>query len=374
MIYYLTYNDSPSGIFSSQVIDVVKYFNSELKSPTKLVSFISLRGFFDNRKKIKNELPKAIVLPMVPGVKRWKWNIVLLFILSFIFKPTFIIGRSVLATQLAFKLKKAKRVPYVIYDGRGAIYAEWHEYSVITNPKLLEQISSLESEVVLNSDFRISVSTELIKYWQTYYNYNLTNHVVIPCTLNNVFEKFALTDNKVSEARELFGFSPSDIVFIYSGSIAGWQSFDLLCAFLSKQLSFSTNYKILFLSDMDKHIQDLKLQFPCQVYQKKVSQTEVPYFLSLGNYGILVREHTITNKVASPVKFAEYLCCGLAVIISDNLGDYSKFVKENECGILVDNFNYKAFDKSKLHELAIKYFTKNSHFNSYKSLIQNFYK
>jgi hypothetical protein len=32
-----------------------------------------------------------------------------------------------------------------------------------------------------------------------------------------------------------------------------------------------------------------------------------------------------TNKIASPVKFAEYLTCGLNIIISNNLGVYTDF-------------------------------------------------
>lgn len=348
---------------------MVKFFNSELNTKTKLVSFISIRGYFNNRRKIKNELSTAIVLPMFPGVHRWRKNFIILYIIALIYKPSIVIGRSVLATQLALRLKKKKMVSKVVYDGRGAIAAEWKEYSVITNPNMLNEIHELENEVVNLSDFRIAVSEQLIKLWQKEYDYKSNNHTVIPCTLNNVFEKVLISDETIQTSRNLLGFKKEDIVFVYSGSVAGWQSFDLLNNFLQGVLKLSTNHKVLFLSDADKKIIDLKTQFPDQVYNIKVSQNKVPIYLIAGDFGVLIREQSVTNKVASPVKFAEYLACGLGVIISDNLGDYSSFVVDNKCGYNSNNFIYDNFNKKYLNSVALNNFTKKKHVLQYKILV-----
>ena len=201
LIFYLTYNDLPSGIFSSQVIDVVKFFNSELNVKTKLISFISLRNYLNNRKKIKNQLPESIVLPMFPGVHRWRLNIFLLTLISLIKKPDVIIGRSVLATQLALILRNNNRTKKVIYDGRGAITEEWKEYQVVKNAKLLERIFDLEKEAVLSSDFQIAVSKQLVNYWKREFNYEKINHVIIPCTLNKVYENVIISPDKIKQSR-----------------------------------------------------------------------------------------------------------------------------------------------------------------------------
>lgn len=44
------------------------------------------------------------------------------------------------------------------------------------------------------------------------------------------------------------------------------------------------------------------------------------------------------NNVASPTKFAEYMLCGLPVLISEGVGDYTKFVEETKTGF---TFNQK---------------------------------
>jgi hypothetical protein len=333
LIFYLTFNDAPSGIYSSQVIDVVKYFNNVLNQKTNLVAFISLRGFFDNRKKIKNELSDAFVIPMFPGVHRWRWNTLILKFLVLMVQPKAIIGRSVLATQMAMKVKGSKRK--IVYDGRGAIAAEWREYGVITNTNMLNEIDVLERDCVLKSDFRIAVSHQLIKYWQTKFNYDTNEYVVIPCTLNKVFESIDINEKAIDKARKVIGFEVSDVVLVYSGSIAGWQSFDLLYQFVKPFLEERHTHKLLFLSGKDASIDKLMDLFPKQVVCKKVDPIDVPNYLIAADYGLLIREKSITNKVASPVKFAEYLACGLNVIISEDLGDYTEFVLKNNCGFVL---------------------------------------
>ena len=53
--------------------------------------------------------------------------------------------------------------------------------------------------------------------------------------------------------------------------------------------------------------------------------------------GILLRENHPLNEVAAPTKFAEYVMTGPLVLISDNIGDYSNFVKRNNLGIVLKN-------------------------------------
>ncbi len=374
MILYLTFNDAPSGIFSSQVIDVVKFLNTHFQEKVQLVSFVSSRQYFNHKAKIKTELSDAIVLPMFPGVHRWRLNVVLLFLVVLFKKPKKIIGRSVLATQLALKMRSSGRVNEVVYDGRGAIKAEWKEYQVIQNPKMLSEIFNLEKEVVLKSDDRVAVSNKLIEYWQNEFGYHSKHHVVIPCTLNKLFEEVVLSESTINEAKKAIGFDEKAIVFVYSGSVAGWQSFNMLHDYISPILSMDSNYKLMFLSDEDENILKLQHQFPHQVICKKLKVNDVPKYLLAADYGLLLREETVTNQVASPVKFAEYIACGLKVIISQHLGDYTELVETCENGILNGkqvSFHKKVLlsDKQKIKRIAQTNFSKIHFLGQYKNLM-----
>lgn len=371
MIYYLTFNDLPSGVFSSQVVDLISFLKNELKAEIRLVSFISIRNYRAARRRIKDECPQSIIFPMVPGVNRWKMNRYLLKVLCLITKPDVIIGRSALATQLAFDVG----IRNVVYDGRGAIAAEWSEYNVVKDPVLLSEIKCLEKTAILKSRYRIAVSEQLVDYWKETYNYRDHNHVVVPCTLNKVYENKKLDKVEILSQRLELNFDVADIVFVYSGSIAGWQSFDLLEKFIKPHLKNNKNVKLIFLSDLSDNIRELIREFPMQVSCRRVAPHEVVAYLMAADYGLLIREQSITNRVASPVKFAEYLACGLKVIISENLGDYSRFVLQKECGFFYTQFTQPVSvsfsEKEKIRKLALENFSKRSQLLAYNVLLKS---
>ena len=372
MILYFTFNDLPSGIYSSQVIDVIKFMRAELKTDIRLLAFISVRGFYKNKKKIRQLLPDAIVIPMFPGVHRWKSNTFLLHRVVNRLKPEKIICRSVLATSLAFKVKEKSSLLKIVYDGRGAIAAEWKEYGVVTHPGMLKEISSLEKEAVIKSDYRIAVSEKLVEFWRSEYSYAKNDHVIIPCTLNRVFTNTAITEKSLAEARAKLGIQDDSIVFAYSGSLAGWQSLSLFDKFVKAHMGANPKLHMLFLSMPHPVISSLTEEFPGRVICMNTDPSNVPQCLLAADYGLLIREESVTNLVASPVKFAEYLACGLKVLISENLGDYSSFIKTHHCGYIYSEFNNavktNSQEKEAMRSLALQHFTKENYFEEYKKL------
>ncbi|MBP7809848.1 MAG: hypothetical protein KA163_11185 [Bacteroidia bacterium] len=369
---YLTYNDQPSGIYNSQVIDVVKYLNSiQNTEKVKLVALISIRSFFKNKKLIQQRLPESKVLPMVPKPGLWRLNYFILAV--FLSKTKIIMARGPFATSLALRLKKAGKTQSVIFDARGAYKAELNEYDVVQNETIKEEIIEIEKEVVLNSDFRLTVSNALVNYWIKEFNYNSDKHIVVPCTLSADFNFEFPSIEKIKFLRKEIGFSDSDVVIVYSGSSAGWQSFSLVEKMLTKVFEQNANVKLLWLTNHLNENSGFVKQFKNRIKTAWVKPEEVKNYLLAGDYGLLYRENSVTNQVASPVKFAEYLTCGLSVIISENLGDYSEFVKKNNCGIVGDvnsleNVSYET--KQQNHKLATQNLTKENYKTEYLKLLQ----
>jgi len=130
------------------------------------------------------------------------------------------------------------------------------------------------------------------------------------------------------------------------------------------------------LSNEDAVINELITQFPNQVSRKWLKHEEVTSFLLACDWGILIREQSVTNKVASPTKFAEYLSAGLPVIISENLGDYTEFVKNNDCGIIYSeqkslSISRRQFsERNRLIRLVALNWTKSAQDGQYKKLIE----
>lgn len=372
---YLTYNDQPSGVFSSQVNDVCNYLNREHGARIRLVAIISLHDFAANRRKIKAEVPNAWVLPALPKAKYWQCSIPLVALICLFTGERKVIARNIMATLIALKVRKMGLIRKVCLDGRGAIAAEWNEYQVVPDQKMKDAIFGQEKKAVLESDFRIAVSSRLVDYWRQSFGYNQNLHVIIPCTLSSDFKAPAFGDDEVAAARAAQGFPADALVLIYSGSTAGWQSFGILGGILGNVLRNNAKAHLLFLAKEDESITRMKKEFPSQVTNKWVGHKEVQQVLMAGDYGILYRENSVTNQVASPTKFAEYLGAGLPVIISENLGDYSDFVLTHQCGKVVSHDQTiqadpcSAAEKRRMAKLATDWFTKSSQKEMYSKLI-----
>lgn len=371
---YLTYNDQPSGIYNSQVIDVCRFLKTELKSDIRLIAFISLRGYSENKRKIRTQLPDAIVLPMFPRHSNWKKNTFLLRLrLSFLKGKQTVICRGMFTTNMALSLKEKGIVNKVVFDARGAYKAEFSEYlnKVV---KLKDDISELERAAVHESDLRLAVSNKLVDYWVREYAYKGKNHVVIPCTLE-VNKKVVFTEQELSDKRKGLGFEADDVVLVYSGSTADWQSAGSIDELMMTQLKEDPKVKVLLLSRFDLSTFQSWKVYPSRIVQKWLDPNEVPVHLAIADYGLLIREISVTNEVASPTKFAEYLSTGLKIIISAGIGDFPSFVAEHNAGSIYGKNDILKLEKSgpeeknRMRKLASSFFTKEKYIDEYKELI-----
>lgn len=326
MIVYLTYNDQPSGVYWSQVTDVVAHLNTLGGPSVRLVALVSGRGFRATRRAIRARCPGAIVLPMVPTMRRWRANAATVALLCRVLRPTGILCRGPFATWMALRARERGLVRRVAFDGRGAYAAEWEEYRLVDDDRLVASVREVEGRAVRESDIRLAVSHALVAHWRERYGYVGDDHVVVPCTLAADWR------TPTGEATHAAG----TVRLVYSGSSAGWQSFGTLQRMLARWLEERPGGQVLFLSRSSPDIHALVERFPGRVEVKWLDHAEVARAMAGCDYGIMVRERTITNQVASPTKFAEYLACGLRVITNPGLGDLSAAVAEHDLGVLVD--------------------------------------
>lgn len=377
-LYYLTYGDAPSGVYFSQVLDVCTYLSGiHSNQRVRVIGLLSPRLYRSGKQKIKARYPDAIIWPAMPGMHRWKLNRWILSVLFLFLPKGRMMARGPLAALLALGLRKKGKVDEVIFDGRGAYAAEWTEYDVVPDPGLVAGIPAWEKAAILNADLRLGVSEELVTYWRERYGYSGDAHVVVPCTLNSNFKAPPLSEAAIAERRAKLGYQADDLVLVYAGSAAGWQSFGLLEGVLSHWMAENPKVKLLFLTRTE--LQDLPLydQYPDRIQKAWLPHEEVPQTLAAADYGIMIREKTVTNQVASPTKFAEYLSSGLRVLISEGLGDYSEAVAKEglgfvigEAGIELPKLDVVALsEKVRLQDYALAHFGKQSFLKAYERIL-----
>ena len=365
MIIYLTYNDQPSGVYWSQVTDVVAHLNTLGGPHVRLVALVSARGLRHTRAQIRARCPDAWVLPMVPTKRRWRANTGIVALVCRLLKPTGMMCRGPFATWMALRARSKGLVKRVIFDGRGAYAAEWEEYRLIDDDELIAAVRPTEQEAVRSSDWRLAVSHALVEHWRERYGYTGHAHVVVPCTLANGWQE-PVSDH------------PPDgrVRLVYSGSTAGWQSFEMLQHAVDRWLHKEPALHVLFLSQHSPVIEALMARHPGRVEMKWLDHADVGPAIARCDHGIMVRERTITNQVASPTKFAEYLASGLRVITNAGLGDLSATVAEHDLGLIVDADSDPEFapatdvQRDRARAFARAHFTKQAYQKEYQRVLQ----
>jgi glycosyltransferase involved in cell wall biosynthesis len=226
-----------------------------------------------------------------------------------------------------FFYKKLK----IVYDTRGVFIEEriflghWKNNSLKT--KLFRRI---ENKLIKESDFIVVVS-EVHKaiIEANYKNNSIRNKIKV---ITNRLDINPISGNKVQKKNQEF------YIGVFSGSSARWQSLPEVFRLMEIALNDFDIFKFRVLTYEPEQFQLLNKNKVCEI--EIISPENVHEKLSLCNFGILIREQNLINKVASPLKFAEYLRAGLPVLISEGIGDTEKIIKKYDVGVIIKNDNY----------------------------------
>jgi glycosyltransferase involved in cell wall biosynthesis len=211
-----------------------------------------------------------------------------------------------------------------------------HEESFYMHKSILKKciLYLIEFFVYLTSDYIGCVSLSMKKaiLKKFYIKRIITIH---PCCINELHEKNEIV--------------PADIIeFVYVGGMSKWQKYDqILGAYdtLSIELKVQTTLTVITKElDLAKEIAKRKSVNFEKIQFLSLSQKDVMRKLTSFHFGFLLREDNIINSTASPVKFLEYLSCGVIPILSKFIGDYSELVTNHDIGILT-NENYRVSEE-----------------------------
>ena len=161
--------------------------------------------------------------------------------------------------------------------------------------------------------------------------------IAIPNCFNR--DVFAFDEQARTRIRGEYNFDDNDRIICYAGGLSKWQRIpDILnlCHEVSKKRD---NFKFIFLTQQDKRLremlEDSNLSAERCVIRVCMPQ-EVPEYLSAADAGIIMRDDVPVNNVASPIKIGEYLGCGLPVILTKGIGDYSEMIRRAGVGVVLN--------------------------------------
>ncbi len=243
-------------------------------------------------------------------------------------KPSFVHARTEYATTIAAIAKRFRNY-HLIWDARGDTLSEFREYA--RRMRLRRRwLAPLEMKIIsrrLNvantrSDAAIFVSEELRKLDGQ--GFPIERTLVVPCLADETLFYFDPHLRETSRAE--LGYSENDIVIIYVGSTQIWQCVPETIALMTQALRASESIKVLIVSpDRDAFKDAFSMDLRDRVCITSGTLHEMNRYLNAADFGVLLRKSNAINKVASPVKFAEYSLAGLTVVTTDAVEQVREF-------------------------------------------------
>jgi glycosyltransferase involved in cell wall biosynthesis len=161
---------------------------------------------------------------------------------------------------------------------------------------------------------------------------------VIPSAVNP--QKVYYSPEDRIAIRKHYAIGLDDLVLVYIGSISKWQHLDLIVQIYDRLLA---SHEKIWLMVITRDAQQVRQMVTDQgvdgdhiILVDHLPHDQVYRYLSAADLGFLIRNRHILNLVSSPIKFSEYLICGLPVILTPWVGDFSGYVQENQVGLVIE--------------------------------------
>jgi len=392
-LFYCAFESIFNPVFDSQVLTYIKKINNRLAKENLLVILVVFSSIADlfkknylyKKKKIKKllkgncifsfKLPYFYRFPFIFRFSLFLNSIICLFVFLFIFRlkktaRAIIHCRTEVASFILLRIKKLfYRNIKIICDCRGIGSKEiLYKYGKKKGLFISKKIEEVERFAQRNSDYVFCVSNSFKDFILKRNKSEIKKIKVIPCCID--INKFKYDPHLRKQVRGEMNIGDKFVV-LYSGSLNEWQlPLEMIKIFsifkkiiknsifilFTKDIEYT---KILFLnSGLDKgsYIIDYK---PYNVINK---------YLLLGDLGLLIREKNDVNRVAFPVKFSEYVRCGVPVL-SSITSDVINMIGKFKLGYKLNNYS----DPYEIKKIALNIKSNITYLksNEYKSRISN---
>lgn len=247
----------------------------------------------------------------------------------------------------------------IIYDARAAAAEEYkYSYEPLSARQQQRYCHILQDErrMVQMADIVFTVSYKLRSYLLNQVGSSGNDKFYVnPCNADSKY--FYFDENERLHERHLLNL-PDRFVVVYSGGLeCNWHvPQEIFNTFLAIKDEIPEAFFMLLTHDLEfaKKLQGKNHIDNNDIVILSIDNMNVRPYLNAADVGLILREDVPMNNVASPTKFAEYVMCGLPVIISQGVGDFSEIVEFKKCGFVYKS-NVKTNFKMRFSEIKLPF-------------------
>ena len=252
-------------------------------------------------------------------------------------------ARSHIPATIALMLKRSCGLPF-IFDVRGLMAEEYADAGHWRTGDMKYRLTKRMERRAFEAADGIVTLTEaiwaIIKDWEGIRGREgKLAHEVVPCCAD--LERFRFDDEARRARRSELGFGDS-LVFVYSGSVGGWYLTEEMADFCATLLRQREDARFLWLTPHGHERLEALMRerqvAPGRYAIRAADSREVASYLSASDAGLAFIKPCFSKLASSPTKTAEYLACGLPVVLNAGVGDSDTLVTRERVGALVREF------------------------------------
>ena len=251
-------------------------------------------------------------------------------------------ARSHIPAAIALRLKRRLGLK-MIFDVRGLMAEEYADAGHWRKDSMPYRITkAVEGRALAAADGVVTLTERIwpvINQWDSLRDRKVA-HEVVPCCAD--LELFSFSQEDRARRRHELALEDRFVV-VYSGSIDGWYLTENMADFFVTMRKQKPNAHFLWLTPTrHERVHDLMRARGLGESDYTVlasTPRDMPSYLSAGDAGLAFIKPCFSKLASSPTKYAEYLGCGLPLIINQGVGDSDVLITREKVGALVRDFD-----------------------------------
>ena len=249
-------------------------------------------------------------------------------------------ARSHIPATIALALKRSLGTK-MIFDLRGLMAEEYVDAQHWRKDSVPYRITKAAERRIFEETDAVVTLTEriwpIIGEWEGLRGRDV-HHAVVPCCVDLSLFKFSEEDRAKRRAELGLG---DKFTIVYSGSLDGWYLTEKMADFFAAVRQTRPDAHLLWLTN-GSHDRVKELMKTRNVPDDRFSVLSVPArlvpsYLSAADAGLSFIKPCFSKLASSPTKNAEYLACGLPLIINSGIGDSDALIDDWNAGVLLED-------------------------------------
>lgn len=378
-VAYLTIEDISSGLFKTQILDIINEISIHDKSISFEIFILNRPWHYLKHKTYLNEYRlkydssklNFIYIPLLPPLR----NSLKYFFYSFIVTKWFTLifnfflknnnydiihTRSYWPTISVIKSK----IP-ILFDMRSLwILENISSGELKLNSKSYFYWNKIEIDCLRKATFSTCVSKSMMEYVMKICPISRTS--LIPISVNDNVFRFNL-EERINNRKKLNW--DKNLIFVYSGSL-GQSGINIkaISNLFKIILNTDNNYRLLIItSERHTYVKSIMNNLSVENYKYKIVHpklNEIAGWLSSADIGLHALPTQLDSQTRLGTKVVEYWVNGLPVIVNKNVGAAAEYINKYRIGyvlddsLIQDNLIDKITELSNFNRISISNFAK----------------